>query len=57
MSTDRWVDKEDVVSKCACTHTHTHTHTMVYYSAIKRMNQCKLPQHRWNYETRDHYTK
>ena len=35
MSTDRGVDKEDVVHMCTHTHTHTHTHTMEYYSAIK----------------------
>ena len=34
MSTNRWMDKEDVID--THTHTHTHTYTMEYYSAIKR---------------------
>jgi len=32
MSTDRQMDKEDVV----CVHTHTHTHTMEYCATIKK---------------------
>ena len=36
MSTDRWIDKENVIH--AHTHTHTHTHTVEYYSATKRRN-------------------
>ena len=39
MSTDRWMDKEDVVHTHTYTHTHTHTHTHTqteYYSAIKK---------------------
>ena len=46
VSSDRWINKEDVVCVCVCvciyiyiythTHTHTHTHTMEYYSAIKK---------------------
>ena len=37
MSTDRRVDKEDVVYIYVYRHTHTHTHTRAveYYSAIK----------------------
>ena len=34
MSTDRGMDKEDVVD--THTHTHTHTHTLDYYSVIKK---------------------
>ena len=33
MSSDRGMNKEDVVY--THTHTHTHTHTVDYYSAIK----------------------
>ena len=36
MSTDRGMQKEDVVCVCVYTHTHTHTHTLEYYSAIKK---------------------
>ena len=32
MSTDKWIDKENMI------HTHIHTHTMEYYLAIK-MNE------------------
>ena len=42
MSTDRGMDKNDVVFTHSHTHTHTHTHTHVcmhgleYYSAVKK---------------------
>ena len=42
MSTDKWIDKENVVCVYTHTHTHTHTHTqthiytMEYNSAIKK---------------------
>ena len=35
MSTDRWMDIEDVIH----TRTHTHTHTHEHYSAIKKKYQ------------------
>ena len=42
VSTDRWMDKEDMryIKKYIdrYTHTYIHTHTMEYYSAIKKWN-------------------
>ena len=42
ISTDGWMDKEDMVH----TQTHTHTHREGYYTAIKEMRSSHVWQHR-----------
>ena len=41
ISTDGWMDKEDMVH----TQTHTHTHREGYYTAIKEMRSSHVWQH------------
>ena len=36
MSTNGWMDKDNMTDTHTHAHTHTHTHKMEYYSAVKK---------------------